>query len=249
MSENRFTPPPRKKNALDNNKLALSTPSPVGNGKQAKLIWGLVNNNPRITVYTGDESEQGNEKANYGRIVANLDLPTLYTFFEMIENASSKEPGFKVKLENKNFTFFGGKRSDFPVVQTELWCGKDKEGCMWMSVTAKERPMIKFIFGPTDFHHLYNGDGTPMSKAEVSTIFARGYFGLLKKVFSELAVSEFVDLQAEKNAKQGQQGGGFQRGGGGGNFQRGGQGGGNYNNQPPKASYENNSAKADEIPF
>lgn len=241
MSENRFTPPPRKKNALDNNKLALTTPSPVGNGKQAKLVWSLINNNPRITVYTGDDAEAGNEKANYGRIVANLDLPTMYTFFEMVETANAREPGFKVKLENKNFTFFGGKRSDFPVVQTELWCGKDKEGCIWMSVTAKDRPMIKFVFAPTDFHHLFHGDGTPMTKAEASVIFAKGYFGILRQVFAHLAVAEFVDLQAEKNAKQG----GFQRGGQQGGFQRNG-GGNNYSAPPAKASFEANGS---DLPF
>lgn len=55
-----FRPPPRIKNALDNRKLNLSAPTPGAQGKYANLIWGIINNNPRITVYTGDPSEEGN---------------------------------------------------------------------------------------------------------------------------------------------------------------------------------------------
>ena len=146
--------------------------------KQNQIGLGLHNNNPRITVYTGDPSEN-NEKTGYGKIVANLDTPTLFAFFHLMEIAVKAEPGYKAKIENKNFTFFGGKRSDHPVVLTELWVGKDKDGCVWMSVTARDRPLIKFTFAPTDFHNLFHGDGAPMSKGETSVIYATGYLAIL----------------------------------------------------------------------
>lgn len=230
-----FQGTPRKKIALDNNKLSLSTPSPVDPKAKSKLVWGFHNNNPRLTVYTGDPSEN-TEKTGYGKIVANLDTPTLFAFFQLMEMALKAENGFKAKIENKNFTFFGGKRSDFPVVLTELWCGKDKEGAIWMSITAKDRPMIKFIISPTDFHNLFNGDGSPMTKGEVSAIYATGYLVLLKQMYAHISVSEFVEITMNKPGQQG----GFQQGG----YQRGGQQGGYQQKSPPAAD-----PAGDDMPF
>ncbi len=239
-----FQAPARKKNALDNNKLALTAPSPVTGGTTAKLMWNLHNNNPRITVYTGDPSEKDNEKLNYGRIQAHLDLPAAYAVFDAIEQMTKPnvENNTKIKIENKNFTFFGGKRSDYPVVQSEVWCGKDRDGVIWISVTAKDRPMVKFCFLPTEFHHYYNGDGTQMDKGQASCYYARGYLYVLRQLYGQVAFTEFVDLQAQRNEKQNQ--GGNSRGGwgnkqGGGNY-----GGGNNSNRQPAAEPDGS-----DIPF
>lgn len=224
---NGFQGTPRKKIALDNNKLSLTTPSPVDPKAKSKLVWGFHNNNPRITVYTGDPSEN-NEKTGYGKIVANLDTPTLFAFFHLMEIAVKAEPGYKAKIENKNFTFFGGKRSDHPVVLTELWVGKDKDGCVWMSVTARDRPLIKFTFAPTDFHNLFHGDGAPMSKGETSVIYATGYLAILKRLFAHISVTEFVEPIVNKPNNQG-----------GGNYQRGGQNTYQQRSAPAPASEDN----------
>lgn len=249
MSENRFTPAPRKKISLDNNKLNLSAECPTAAGKYSKLLWGFHNNNPRITVYTGDPSESADDP-NYGRIVANLDLPVLYTFFEMMELAINAENGFKTKIENKNFTFFGGKRSAAPVLVSELWVGKDKEGLVWISIVAKERPMIKFTLNASSFHSLFHGDGTAFTKGEASVCFAKGYISLLKQLYAQLAQSEFVDLQALKNAKQGGGGGGFNRGGNqGGGFNRGGQQQSQRAPAPAPAASTVSDDFSDDLPF
>lgn len=225
-----FQPPARKKIALDNNKLNLVTKCPTASDKDSKLVWGFYNNSPRITVYTGDPSEQGVERSNYGRIVANLDIPTLYVLFTKLEEAITAENGFKDKVENKNFTFYGGKRSDAPVVQSEVWFGKDKEGLIWISVTAKERPVIKFPICPSDYHNFYHGDGTPYSKAEASQACAKGYLGFLKMLYANLATTEFVDLLAERDKKNNQSGG-------------------QYSNQNQNQQRRSNPIADDDIPF
>jgi hypothetical protein len=200
-----FQPPARKKIALDNNKLNLVTKCPTASDKDSKLVWGFYSNNPRITVYTGDPSENGVEKYNYGRIVANLDIPTVFVLFTKLEEAITAENGFKDKVENKNFTFYGGKRSDAPVVQSEVWFGKDKDGIIWLSVTAKERPVIKFPIVPSDFHNFYHGDGTQYTKAEASQACAKGYLGFLKMLYANIATTEFVDVLAEREKKNSNQ--------------------------------------------
>ena len=213
--------PPREKNALDHRKLNLSAPTPGHQGKFASLIWGFHANNPRITVYTNDPNDAGADKG-YGKIAANMDTPTMFAFTNLLNQVIDHEGEVKYKIENKNFIFPGGKRSEKPVVVSETWIGKDAQGVIWLSVSARDRPKIKFEFQPSDFHHFMNGDGTPFSKAEASKLWARGYVRILENLLPVLAVANYVEPPPKDG---GQGGGGYNRGGGGGNQ---GGGGGNY---------------------
>lgn len=238
-----FTATPRVKIALDNNKLNLSAPS-TESGKTASLIWGLVKNNPRITVWTRD-SQDMTEKNGNGRIQAELDLPILFSIIEILEKLTGEEPGTRYKLENKNFTFYGGKRSDKPEVLTEIWVGKDKEGFVYISVTATNRPVIKFRIAPsTGFHTWYTQSGEPVAPAELAKAYVKGYLNILRGIYSHLAVTEFVDIQAEKAAKQG---GGNQYG----NNRQGGYKGNDYSNNSGSSSAKSNASFGgdDDLPF
>ena len=236
MADNRFQPPPRKKNALDNRKLNLSAPCPTAPGKTSSLIWGLYSNNPRITVYTGDPEDSG-ERNGYGRIQANLDGPVLFQFFELAKEIIAGPANKKAKVENLNFTFFGGKRSESPVVISELWVGKDNEGIVWLSVTADNRPKIKFPINNNTFHNLYHGDGTPVTKDESSVLWAKGYITLLSNVYGHLMVTEYTEPPPPK--QQGN-GGGQNRPGYNNNNSGG---GGGYNSNSQRESITN------DIPF
>lgn len=187
-----FTPVQRAKNALDNRKLNLSCKCPADQSKWSSLIWGLYANNPRITVYTGDPSDQGESKG-YGKITANLDLPTFYAFLQAMYEVIDSEGEFKTKLENKNFIFPQGKRSEKPVNVSDLWFGKDKDGIIWISVTARDRPKIKFTFGPTEFHNFVNGDGSQASPAKISKLYAKAYVKILENMMTNMAVDNYVE--------------------------------------------------------
>lgn len=216
-----FQRPERVKNALDNRKLNLSAPTPGVQGAKASLIWGLYANNPRLTVYTNDPNDSG-EQNGYGKISANLDGPTFFAFLELLKVAANAPGEFKDKVENKNFIFPGGKRSERPVVVSELWAGKDKDGIVWISVTARDRPKIKFPILSPDFHQFIHGDGTPYEPAETSKLFALGYINLLDKMMAHLMVTLWVE--PEKKDFGGDRGGN-RGGGGGGGYNRGGGGG------------------------
>jgi hypothetical protein len=235
---NGFTGTPRKKIALDNGKFNLSAPS-TAEGKTASLTWGLHKNNPRIIVWTRDPQDM-TEKNGNGKIQAELDMPVMLSLIESLELAIIKEPGWRAKLENKNYTYFGGKRSDAPVVLTEIWVGKDKEGYVFLSVTAPNRPTIKFKVAPSSFHHWFNSDGSQYTPQQISEIYAKGYAQMLRHVYLNLAVTEFVDVQAEKQQKQGGQGGGWNN-----NRNQNNAGGGGWNKQPAQTS----SDQDDDLPF
>lgn len=219
-----FKPTPRKKNPLDNKKLNLGAKNQ--DGKYASLIWGLFSNNPRITVYTNVDSDKD---VNYGKISANLDTPAFFSFLNLLREAIEFTPAtpgveeFKASLENKNFIFPGGKRSDKPVLQSELFVGKDKEGVVWMGVMAKDRPRIKFVFQLSDFHALKHGTGEYYSKAEASVVAADAYWNLLTEMLGNMQVTHWQepeDKQQGQGGGQRQGGGGYNRGGGGGSYQQ-----------------------------
>lgn len=242
MSDNNFKRPERIKNALDNRKLNLSAPTPGHQGKTASLIWGLYGGaNPRLTVYTNDPNDQ-DAKTGYGKISANLDAPTFFAFLNYLDQACKLETpnDWKIKLENKNFTFFNGKRSDAPSLVSELIVGKDKDGVIWIAVfdKNKDRPKIKFQFGYNDFHRFVYPDGNPVPANEVSVAYAQGYITLLRGVVPNL----LVDLYQEPEPKPNQ---GGNRGGQGGGYNRGGQGGGGYNRSNAPATED----VGEDIPF
>ena len=237
---------PRKKIALDNNKLNLSAPS-TAQGKTASLIWGFHKNNPRITVWTRDPADE-TERNNKGKIQAELNLPVLFSLFETIRHAADSAPGWKDKLENKNFTFFGGKRSETAVVTTEIWCGKDAEGFVYISVTAPNRPIIKFRIQPDDFHTWYESNGEKASAERIAKTYVKGYIRILEDIYSHISITEYVDRAAEMAAKNGQ-GGGFNRGGQGGNNNQGGgfnRGSGGGYQKPAENSFND---VMDNLPF
>lgn len=239
-----FAPTPRTKIALDNNKLNLSAPS-TEQGKTATLIWGLVKNNPRITVWTRD-SQDMTEKNGNGRIQAELDSPILLSIIETLDKLINEAPGTRYKLENSNFTWFGGKRSDAPAVLTELWVGKDKEGYVYLSLTAPNRPIIKFRIAPSSFHTWYTHSGEKVSPEELCKTYVKGYLNILRGIYNHLAVTEFVDVQAEKAAKQGQGGNG-----GGKQWSGNNQSGGGYKQSNDGGSAKSNAGFGgdDDLPF
>ena len=231
-----FVPKERVFNALDNKKINLSTPCPGAPDKRSALIWGIISNNPRITVYTNDPSDTGESKG-YGKIDAKLDMPIFFAFMQMLTNVIEHDGEIKQKIENKNFTFFGGKRSDKPVVVSELWVGKDKDGILWMSVTAVNRPRIKFNFVPNDFHNFFHGDGTPFTPAETSKIYAKGYVVILEKMMTHIAVNTYV----KPEVKQQQSGNNW----GGNNNSSG----GNYNRSNGGGNPGNSNIDSNDLPF
>jgi hypothetical protein len=196
-----FTPEPRVKNALDNRKLNLVAPTPGVSGKFASLVWGLYANNPRITVYTNDPSDSSESKG-YGRISANLDLPIFYTFLAKLTEVINHDGEIRYKIENKNYIFPNGKRSEKPVVVSELWFGKDKDGTIWLSVTARDRPKIKFPFAPYELYHSFqNADGTPIPPSEISKLYAKAYVTILENMMTHMACENYVEpkKQDDKN--------------------------------------------------
>ena len=218
MADNNFRPAPRPKNGLDNNKLNLTALN--AKGKRASLQWQLVNNNPRIVVYTNDPDDQ----IDYGKIAAKIDAPVFFAFMNMIEKAMASPSEFKDKIDNSNFSWVGGKRAETPTVESSLLVGKDADGVVWVAVSAPRRPQIKFPFVNPEFHNFFHKDGTAYSKSEVSVLMAKSYLDVLRLMMANLLVSAYVEPKPKEGGNTGGGGGGYRNAGGNNrNFNGGGQ--------------------------
>ena len=237
--ENNTPRPEKKKNAFNNSKLTLSAPCPTAKGKYSTLGFEFNNNNPAIVVRTNDPGEMSPAQ-NYGRIMANLDIPAFYAFISNLEAAINAEGEFKRKCENYNHDYVDGQRSQDIKHISDLWVGKDKEGCPYISVLSKkeDRPVIKFVFGPSDqrWHKYFHADGTAFTKSDLAKLYANAWLMILKQVTGNLIAQEYIAPVPRKPFNN--------------------QGGGNrpsYNNNRPNSGYSKPAAPSDDdnndLPF
>lgn len=202
-------------------KLALVADCPTASGKKSKLIWNISTAkngmNPRIVVYTNDPNE-ANER-HRGQISANLDMPVFYAMLEMLYRLADTpadttfEP---IVIQNMNYTFPGGKRSQEPSLVSEIRFGRSKDGICWISVldTANpNRPKIKFDFMPSTFHKLVTRTGEELPKHVISGAMVKGYVKILENILTQVAVDSF-DPNYDPRSEMANQNGQGNRGGG-----------------------------------
>lgn len=249
MSDNNFNRTPRVKNALDNQKLKLQAKNEQG--RNANLSWNLFSNNPRVTVWTGVDGDKDN-----GKITGAFDTLGFYQFLEGLKMAiafrpteGAKEFRNKVELMRPNFKP-GGGRPDGVVKASEVWYGKDADGVVWLSLCAYQRPMIKFILVPNEYHQFRHATGEALSPGEASTLLAApAYIRALELIMAQLQVVEYKEPPPRDNNR----GGG---GGSGGGYNRGSGGGGNYDRRSDSSSSGGSSGGGggfdggnDDLPF
>lgn len=188
MSDFKRNLPP--KTALNEYKLTLSCKPAEGSTKPGNLRFTVVSNQPRIDVYTNVPNDKNN-----GLIRAAMDAPTCYAMLDMMNGIINGPADNKVKINNLNHTWFDGKRSDEAKLISITHIGKDKRGVVYIAVTAKDRPFLKFNFLPSQYHALLNGDGTDMDVADVSCHYARGMMTLWSQLIANVLNSHYVEPQ------------------------------------------------------
>lgn len=252
MSEN--TQPlaraPRKKHYMDDAKLRLSAEPVSGSQKRPSLTVTVINNNPRIDVYTNLEGDKAN-----GVIHAKMDAPTFFIFLQQLEALLDDVPKTQYFIKNKR----PGENRGEQVVESTTVIGKDEEGKAYISIIAADgdRPKIKFYFGVSYFHQLSAGNGRKLTDAEVSVIAARAWVRMMGTIIGNVLTDNYVEPEARPRKEGG--GGNWKSGGGGGGWKGGGGqnrqgGGGGWNNnrqyQKPAATVDTGGDDfADDLPM
>lgn len=233
------------KHGLNNPKIRLSAPCPTAKGKFSNLSFDMWQNNPRVVVATNDPSMM-NKDRQFGKITAAMESPTFYLFLEYIKEAVESKEEVKNNLQLFGNPKGGGGPGVEPVHLTDLWVGRDAEGCIFISVVKKEEgwPIIKFVFGPPDrrFVKARDQSGQEVGKARVSQAYAKAYYELLKATMGALIIHSYVEpppyIPGNKGGGYGG-GGGYQQRNNGGGGSRGGYGGGD----------SGGDAGGDDLPF
>lgn len=207
--QNYNTPLPRT--ALNEFKLRLSAPIVEGASRRPTLAVSVIKNNPRLQVRTEVETD-----ANKGLVNAPMDTNTFYVFLELIKMAIDAEPNTAWQIANKNHTWVNGERSRDPSVISTTLIGKDGEGRVFIGVKAKNVTPVKFIFAPSFYHNVAYKDGSALSEAEISVLYAKGYVKSLENLVANILDTHYTPPEPRQGNGGGNYGGGNYRGGGGG---------------------------------
>jgi hypothetical protein len=220
--------PQREKNVLDDRRLSMSAPTPNVKGKWASWNWGYFGNLARVTIWTNDPEDAGN---NNGKIDVKMPLTDFKKLLECIDWAIELDHDDKMCFEYLDYSWFGGKKSEQVEVQATFWVGKT-DGVVWISMLSpkRERPKIQFKFGATMYNQFKKADGSPVDDATMSRIVARANVSMLHDAVTALAVRDYKEKEKKDNQGGGQGGGqrngGGNYGGGGGSRDSGSSGGG-----------------------
>ncbi len=210
----------KKYTIFDFDKLSMSSSQ-----GRAKLRFGVFRNNPRVTVYTNEESDKNN---NFGMITAALDPIVYGSLMQKLKDLLTSENGTKFRIENFTLGERDEKGKRHPVHTNDVMVGKDESGVYWISVIASDRPKFKFEFGNFPFHKFYKTDGTEMSKSELSEVALKASVKLLTNVYTTYITTDYEHTPPAQFNKGGNSGGG----------NKGGYNKGNYGNRPTEIENE-----------
>lgn len=165
----------------DLNKFIMFAETPGVQGKRAKLTWSERDGNPRITVFTNDP------KDTIGRGILNAPLnpETFFAFLDRFEDIALGENDKKGKID----CYTSVRDQEGKTVGTEkklvseLVYGKDANGIIWFGVSAPNRPKIKFVFKISEFHKIYNSDGSVFTEAQASQAQAVSVIRAIRHIF------------------------------------------------------------------
>jgi len=187
MSNQQYSTP-LPKTAFNEYKIRLLAPKPDGQRRAPSLTVAVIRNNPRIDVYTEVEGDK-----DRGKITAPMDSVTFFALMDILEKTIDGPADEQTKISNKV-----GPPQDKRQVSTTI-VGKDKEGRVFISLVATERPKVKFVFLPSDWHTLVHKDGSPYTEAELSMVYARAWLRLMSNLVPAVLDTHFMEPEPREN--------------------------------------------------
>lgn len=207
--------PPIKKNALSEWKLRVEGPQLEGAKFPSALGLSVIQNQPRLEVFTNIQSAP-----NKGIIRGAMSTNDFYLFLDLVRQAIDAEPGTQYRMPNRK-----GHPKRMEHVSTSI-VGKDKEGMVFITVTAEGQQKVKFVMAPSVHHQgIKDQNGEDIDPAVISRSFARGWVEMASKLVANVLDTHYTEPQPRNNNGGGNRGGGNQ-GGGGRSYGGGNQGGG-----------------------
>lgn len=194
------------KNALDHPNLKVYGERQDGSKSNPVLQARVINNNPRLYVYTNIEGDSDRP------IQANVDM---YNFAAMMIGfkrvLSSKEP-IKFDFTVQHHPFFNGERSKDLKDQATLTLARGQDGVIFMALRAYKRPTVKFIFKKDRYLVVRKSDGTEFNDVEYSELMAEAFYTTMDKMVPTVASTNYIEKKPAQSSTGNQGNGGGNRG-------------------------------------
>lgn len=167
-------------------KFMMFTPAPGVENQRSSLTWSTFRGNPRITVFTRVPDDTGK-----GMLQAPMNPTTFLSLMHLLRDVAKGAPGRSFFVENDTAAKDAeGKPTRERIRLSTTWVGKDKDGFVWLSVRAENRPVIAFKFIMSNYHRVFKGDGTALTQEESSSLealaYAEGVETTIKTFFADL---------------------------------------------------------------
>lgn len=188
---------PQKTLIQEMNRYGMFTPAPGVEGKRSRLAWGVLYDNPRITVFTNIPNDKN------GVISAPMNPEIFFTLLDSIEKVALGENNNKGYIECYTAPKTdNGRQSNERILLSQVWYGKDENGIVWICLIAADRPKIKFEFKISDFHKIFKGDGTQLTESEGSVLECIAKTRGLRAAYQQLCGKLRDPNQERPNFKQ-----------------------------------------------
>lgn len=153
----------------------LSMFTPAANGRRSKLLWSVRDDCPRITVFPNLTQESSPP------IFAGMDPSTFNILLLTMEKVAKGSPGEKLKVLCHRLDQDTKKM----VVMSAVNVGKDENGMVWISVTAADKPEIRFYFKISEWHDIWIND-KQITEAEGSVIATMAAINALRTITANI---------------------------------------------------------------
>lgn len=145
--------------------------------KRPKLVFSFRDGNPRITVYTGVNGQNG-------VISFPSDYPTMVACMNLLKDVCKSPPGTKFSVASLTTVYENDKPTKDKRLVSTLYIGKSKEGIVYISVIAESKPKLVFSIKPSPFHAFYDSDKNPIPDSVMSEKIASGIADLVLNIIS-----------------------------------------------------------------
>lgn len=183
-------------------KLRLKGDPIQGMQKPPTLGVDVRKNNVSITCWTGGKDGEG-RNAN---IRAGLDAFSFAAVCAGLEDAiafqpTADKPSFRVPVRCYTPRKRNPGEQGLPkTLAATVVVGKDKDGCVYISVVRKDPPHIKFIFRPSEYHEIMAAEGQGMAdQAYVSVIYARAWLKIMQPLALHVLATQVSDWREDQN--------------------------------------------------
>jgi len=154
-------------------------------GDYAQLEWLVRGNYPRIMVYLENKNRfEPGARLDYNKIIIAAFTPVrMIALLTTLKAAVNFENDTNVKIDTFNIKYESGLRTKELEKQSTVIVGKDKEGIVYIAVTAEGKKKVRFSITskdePWEKRYDLNGD-LITDPAILSRTHAAEYFKLLE---------------------------------------------------------------------